>query len=241
MALSGGAVSRAGLQGDRRIAVGAGLGVAAGVLLGVLPSLLFTVLYSGSTGALPLGASLFQTTGLLLMAGALLFLLSFSFYRWGFSRWRHQDARFDGPVALCLVGSIGALAVVATGIAIYSSPSAIEHCLHGRPSEWTTCLFGLSPYAALATTVGIVGGALGGIGLVAGFGLVARKVRSAALAAGAGVYGLLWILGAASLLGPVFGSAALRPLLITLPWVAVLAPLLVLAGASRALIVPLRS
>lgn len=239
--MNGAAGSPAGLQGDRRIAVGAGLGIAAGVLLGVLPSLLFTVLYSGSTGSLPLGASLFQTTGLLLIAGALLFLLSFSFYRWGFSRWRHQDARFDGPVALCLVGSVGAIAVVAAGIAIYSSPSAIESCLHGRPSQWSSCLFGLSPYAALATTVGIVGGALGGIGLVAGFALVAQKVRSAALAAGAGVYALLWILGAASLIVELVSSAVLRPLLVTLPWVAVLAPLLVLAGASRALIDPART
>ncbi|MFG1530105.1 MAG: hypothetical protein AAFA34_02365 [Thermoplasmata archaeon] len=228
--------SRAGRQGDRRIAVGAGLGVAAGVLVGVLPSLLFTVLYSGATGSLPLGASLFQTTGLLLITGALLFLLSFSFYRWGFSRWRHQDRRFDGPVALCLVGSVGAIAVVAAGIAVYSSPAAIESCLHGRPSGWSSCLFGLSPYAALATSVGIIGGALGGIGLVAGFALVAQKVRSPALAAGAAVYALLWVLGAASLIGSHLPPGALRPLLLLLPAVALLAPILVLAGASRALI-----
>jgi len=218
--------------------VGAVLGIAAGVLLGVLPSLLFTVLYSGSTGSLPLGASLFQTTGLLVIAGALLFLLSFSFYRGGFARWRHADPRFDWPVGLCLVGSIGAIAVVGAGIAIYSSPSAIESCLHGRPSGWSSCLFGLSPWAALATSVGIVGGALGGIGLVSGFALLAQRVRSAAFAGAAGVYALLWVLGAASLIGHLVALAALNLLLAGLPWVALLAPFLVLAGATRALIAP---
>jgi len=221
--------------------VGAGLGIAAGILLGVLPSLLFTVLYSGGSGSLPLGASLFQTTGLLLMIGAILFLLSFFFYRWGFSRWRRQDSRFGWPVWLCLVCSIGAIAVVGAGIAIYSSPSAIESCIHGHPSQWGSCLVQLSPWTALATIVGIVGGVLGGIGLVTGFALVAQKVRSPAFAAGAGVYALLWILGAASLIVQLLSSTAINTLLITLPWVAVLAPLLVLAGATQALIDPVRT
>lgn len=226
----------AGHRGDRRIQSGAVVGLGAGILLAILPSLLFTELYSGGTGGLPLGSATLRGSGLLLIAGALLFLVSFWLYRWGFSGWRQRDPRFAVPIALCFVGTIGALAVVGCGIAIYSSPTAIETCLHGRPTQWSSCLIGLSPLGALTTIVGILGGVLGGIGLVVGLALVARWVRSTALGVASAVYGTLWTLGALTIVGGDLPVGTARALLLLLPVVAILAPLLTLVGATGAIL-----
>src|SRR5277367_1087856 len=94
-------------RGLQRIVTGSSVGLAAGVVGLALPVSLY-ILATYSPGTLVLTTSqLVQITAILALAGAVLFAISLTFYRWGFWALQSADRRFWAASVLCLLGTVG--------------------------------------------------------------------------------------------------------------------------------------
>jgi hypothetical protein len=199
----------------------------------VVPLVLLWLATGHAGGFLGFTPGLVSFTGLLVVAGAALLLVSVFLYRRGFSHLRHVDRRFRAASALCLLGSVGLIALLAAGAIVAADPSQTGHCIESAPSHAVDCLRAVQPYGAYLGLAGFWLAWAGALGLVVGFALAGTRFDRPELSVAAVLYAaLLGVLvgPAAELLTPVPGA---RYLLLTAPALAVLAPLLVVAAGRR--------
>ncbi|MCI4364218.1 MAG: hypothetical protein L3K13_08005 [Thermoplasmata archaeon] len=227
------AITEQDIRGVNRLAIGAGLGVAGGVLAVVLPIafLLVSTYYPG--GFFTFSSTFVEVTSVLLLAGALLFLFSLFAYRRAFVALRKVDHRFVGASVLCLVGSLGFLLLVLSSVALLGSSSSLLACLHGQPSHALSCVRSSSPLGAYTGLAGFWLGWLGGLGIVSGLFLGARRFRRRSLAGGGILYTLLLLVLIAPFVDLVYSFEGAQYALLAAPFLVLLAPALVYGG-SRA-------
>src|SRR5579864_8908945 len=112
-------------HGLARIATGSTVGLAAGLVGLALPVSLF-VLAAYSPGTLYLSTlQLVQVTAILALAGALLFAISLTLYRWGFWSLQRIDRRFWIASVLCLVGMLGVVLLILPMIIAFTVSDAM--------------------------------------------------------------------------------------------------------------------
>jgi hypothetical protein len=220
-------------KGSHRIALGAGLGVAAAAITLLLPFLLIWLAAYNPGGFFVFNSTLVEYVSLLVLAGAILFLLSLFVYRRGFAVLRAVDRRFTVASILCLIGSLGFLLVLVAVVIVLGSTSSLLSCMHGQPSHALSCLRSGQPLGAYTGLVGFWLGWLGGVGLVLGISSAGRRFSRGVLYGSAGLYGLLLL----ALVGPFVGLFYPVPgsqyLFIVTPVLALLAPALAYAGTRR--------
>lgn len=219
-------------KGVEYLAVGAAMGIAAAVMTLVVPVVFLLLAVENPGGFFSFAPALLQTTATLVLAGAILFLVSLFLYRRSFARFRKVDRRFTAASVLCIIGSIGFLLLLVTAAVVLGNASSLVNCLHGQPSHALTCLRSGQPLGAYTGLAGFWLAWLGGLGIVVGVSMAGGRSRRPMLYAGAAVYAILLLL----LVGPfaafVVPVPGIRDLLWVAPILALLAPALVLA-ASR--------
>ncbi|MCI4343014.1 MAG: DUF973 family protein [Thermoplasmata archaeon] len=222
------------VKGAHRIAVGAGLGVAAAVITFVLPlSLLWLALYAPG-GFFQFNTALVQEVSLLILAGAILFLLSLFVYRRGFAVLRGVDRRFTVASILCLIGSLGFLLLLVAVVVILGSTSSLLTCIHGQPSHALSCLRSGQPLGAYTGLLGFWLGWLGGVGLVLGMSSAGRRFSRGSLYGAAALYAILLLALVGPFVGLIYPVPGAEYLLLLSPVLALLAPALAYAGSRRA-------
>jgi hypothetical protein len=218
------------LKGAFRLGLGAWLGLFAGVIAVVLPSAaIFATAYNPS-GFFSFAPSLLQTSGALLLGGAVLFILSLYFYRWGFSALRRVNPDFYLASFLCLLGSVGFILILVAAAVITGSASSLVNCIHGQPSHALTCLQANEPLGAYTALVGFVLAWLGGFGIVLGLWLAGGHFGEPALTLGSAVYLFFLFLLLVPLVALAFPIPGRQFLLVVVPVMSVAAPLFVLLG-----------
>jgi hypothetical protein len=220
-------------KGSHRIAIGAGLGVAAAAITLVLPfALLWWAVYTPG-GFFQLNSSLVQDVSLLILAGAILFLLSLFLFRRGFAALRGVDRRFTAASVLCLVGSLGFLLLLVAVLVILGSSTSLVTCLHGQPSHALSCLRSGEPLGAYTGLAGFWLGWLGGVGLVLGLASAGRRFARGVLYGSAALYAILLLALVGPFLGLIYPVPGAQYLLLLTPILALLAPALAYAGTRR--------
>lgn len=217
--------------GLNRIATGAGLGLAAALLTIVIPTAFLLVAAYDPSGFLSLRQTAFiDATGLLILAGALLFLLSLIIYRRGFAHLRKVDSRFTVASVLCLVGSIGFLLLLVAAVVIVGSATSLLSCVHGQPTRALTCLRSGEPFGAYTGLVGFWLGWVGGVGIVLGLFATSSRFNARAVNYGAAFYVVLLLVLIGPFVSLVVSFPGVEYLLILAPVLALLAPYAVLHG-----------
>jgi len=220
-------------KGLRRFRMGAWAGVVGALAAIALPSAFLWLAAYNPGGIFSFDFTFLQYTNWLLIAGALLFLLSLTMYRSGFSALRKEDSRFNVAIALCWVGSIGFILVIAVASYFLGSLDPITACIRGQPTQALSCLNSQSPLGAATAVIGFWLGWVGSVGVVLGLFIGGDRIPSALLIVGGILYLLLLVvlvLPFASMLTHVPG---LRYIVILAPLFGILAPLFVLGGAHR--------
>jgi NADH:ubiquinone oxidoreductase subunit 6 (subunit J) len=215
-----------------RVATGAGVGLAGALLAIVIPvGFLLIATYDGG-GFLSLNQAAFlDATGLLILAGALLFLFSFFLYRRGFAHLRKVDSRFTLASVLCLVGSIGFLLVLVAAIVIVGSSSDLLSCINGHPSQALSCLRSGQPIGAYSGLVGFWLGWLGGVGIVLGLSASSSRFKTREIGWGAALYAILLLALIAPFVALVVVFPGVEFVLVLVPILSLLAPYFVFRGA----------
>jgi NADH:ubiquinone oxidoreductase subunit 6 (subunit J) len=217
-------------KGAGRLALGGALGVVAALVTLVLPSVfLWLALYSPG-GFFSLGSTLLQTLSLLVLVGAILFLLSLFVYRLGFATLRKVDPRFSVASILCIIGTLGFLLVVVAAAVLLGSTNSLVQCLHGQPSHALSCLKSGQPLGAYTAVIGFWLGWLGGVGLMVGLSSAGRRFARGSLYGAAILYGLLLLVLIGPFLALVYSVPDQQYLLLVVPVLALFAPLLTLLG-----------
>jgi uncharacterized membrane protein len=216
-----------------RLATGAGVGLAAAVLAIVIPVAFLLIASYDASGFLSLQQTAFlDATGLLILAGALLFLVSLFFYRRGFALLRKVDSRFTVASILCWIGTLGFLLVVVAAIVIVGSSSSLLSCVNGQPTHALTCLRSGDPLGAYTGLVGFWMGWLGGVGIVLGLWAGSSRFKTREIGLGAALYAILLL----ALVGPFVSLVVSFPgvefLLVLVPILSVLAPFFVFRGTD---------
>ncbi|MCI4372958.1 MAG: hypothetical protein L3K02_04880 [Thermoplasmata archaeon] len=221
------------VKGSHRLAIGAGLGVAAAALTLLLPvTLLWLALYNPG-GFFRLNTLLVQTITLLVLAGAILFLLSLFLYRRGFAVLRGVDRRFTVASALCLVGSLGFLLILVAVVVILGSTGSLLTCIQGQPSHALSCLRSGQPLGAYTALVGFWLGWLGGVGIVLGLASAGRRFSRGILYGSAALYAILLLALVGPFVGLIYPVPGAQYLLLLAPILALVAPALAYGGARR--------
>jgi hypothetical protein len=218
--------------GLRRIATGAGLGLAAALFAIVIPVGFLIIASYDPSGFLSLHQTAFiEATGLLILAGAVLFLLSFFLYRRGFAHLRKVDRRFAVASVLCLIGTLGFILLLVAAIVIVGSASSLLSCVNGHPTHALSCLQSGEPIGAYTGLVGFWLGWLGGVGIVLGLSAASSRFKTREVGLGAGLYAVLLL----ALIGPFVALEVSFPgveyLLLLVPVLSLLAPIFVFLGA----------
>ena len=221
------------VRGAHRLAIGGGLGVAAGVVALLVPTLALWVALYHPTGFDRLGDPLVDLLSGLVLAGAILLLLCLLFYRSAYSRLRRVDPRFSVASFLCLIGSVGFLLVVVAATVFLGSAGSLVVCLHGAPAHALGCLESGTPLGGYTALVGFWLGWLGGAGIVVGLAAAGRRFGRGSLYAGAFLYAALLLVLIGPFLALVYAVPDMADLLLVLPFLAVVAPALVLLGSAR--------
>jgi len=220
--------------GLSRIGTGASIGLAAALLAIVIPVGFLLVASYDASGFLSLSQTAFlDVTGLCLLAGAVLFLISLLAYRNAFAHLRKVDRRFVVASVLCLIGTLGFLLILIAALVIVGSASSLLSCIHGQPTHALSCLRSGQPLGAITGLVGFWLGWLGGVGIVLGLSAGSSRFKTRAIGLGALLYAVLLLV----LLGPFVALVVSYPgaefLLLFVPLLSLLAPYFVLRGAGR--------
>jgi hypothetical protein len=223
---------RTGLQ---RFETGAAVGLIGGVVGLVLPVSVNLLAFYNFIGLPTAGTTLIDFTSAFVIAGALLFALSLIIYRFGFTALRKEDPWFYTASVLSMVGTVGLLLIViAAGLALRSSPSLVQ-CIQGTPSLTMTCLQAVQPLTAYSVVVGFWLAWVGGLGIVVGLGMGGRRYRIIRLGAGSVAYAILLLVLIDPFVALLFPIGGWQYPLLTLPILALGAPLLVYLGCHRVL------
>jgi hypothetical protein len=221
------------VRGAGRIAIGAGLGLVAAIATMVLPVAFVLIAAYAPGGFFTLGPTLVETLSVLILAGAILFLLSLFVYRRGFAVLRGVDRRFVLASVLCIIGSIGFLLVLVAAALLLNDSNALTTCIKGKPSALLSCLHSSDTLGAYTGIVGFWLGWVGGVGVVIGLAAAGRRFVRGALIGGSVLYALLLVILIGPFLSLVFTVPYAADLLLLVPVLAILAPGLVWAGAHR--------
>lgn len=221
-------------RGLFRVATGAGVGLAASLLAIVVPVGFLLVAAYAPGGFLSLNQTAFiDATALLILAGAILFLVSLFIYRRGFAQLRKIDPRFTAASALCIVGTIGFLLILVAAVVIVGSASSLLSCISGRPTHALTCLRSGEPLGAYTGLVGFWLGWLGGVGIVLGLSAGSSRFKARTIGVGGALYAVLLL----ALVGPFVALVVTVPgveyLLLLVPILSILAPFFVFHGSRR--------
>jgi len=228
------------LKGSHRSAIGAGLGAAAAAMTLLLPFVLLWLALYNPGGFFQLNPALVQDISWLVLAGAILFLLSLFVYRRGFAVLRGVDRRFTAASILCLIGSLGFLLILVAVVVILGSTNTLVVCIHGQPSHALSCLRSGEPLGAYTGLVGFWLVWLGGVGLVLGLSSAGRRFSRGVLYGSAALYAILLLALVGPFVGLIYTVPGAQYLLLLTPILALLAPALAYAGTHRppATIVP---
>ncbi len=219
------------LKGAGRLALGGALGIAAAAVTLLLPSVFLYLSLYAPGGFFSLGSTLLQTLSLLVLVGAILFLISLFAYRLGFATLRKIDPRFAVASVLCLIGSLGFLLVVVAAAVLLGSTSSLVTCIHGQPSHALSCLKSGQPLGAYTAVIGFWLGWLGGVGIVVGLSSAGRRFARGVLYGGAAFYALLLLVLVGPFLALVYVVPDQQYLLLVVPFLALIAPILTFAGS----------
>lgn len=218
-------------QGAGRLALGGALGIVAASVTLLLPSVFLYIALYAPGGFFALGSTLLETLSLLVLVGAILFLLSFFVYRLAFATLRKADPRFSVASVLCLIGSLGFLLVVVAAAVLLGSTSSLVTCIHGQPSHALSCLKSGQPLGAYTAVIGFWLGWLGGVGIVVGLSSAGHRFARGSLYGGAVVYALLLLVLIGPFLALVYAVPYQQYLLLVVPFLALAAPILTFAGS----------
>jgi len=222
-------------RGLFRIATGAGVGLAAALLAIVLPvAFLFVAAYAPASFLSFHETAFVEATALLILAGAILFLLSLFIYRRGFAALRKVDSRFSAASALCIIGTLGFLLILVAAVVLLGSASSLLSCINGRPSHALSCLRSGEPLGAYTGLVGFWLGWLGGVGIVLGLSAGSSRFQARSIGAGAALYAVLLLVLIGPFISLVVSVPGVEYVLLIVPILAVLAPLFVLRGSRPA-------
>ncbi len=215
--------------GDLRLA--GALAVAGSFLLLAVPIALFLFAHGRLFGVPRFGAGSLHFEGILAVVGAVLVLVALILYRRAFSHLKHADPVLRVASVLCLVGSVGALALVIAAAYFAGGSAAVATCVGGPATRALSCLRGADPAAGYAALAGFWLAWVGVVGLSTGLLLSGKYFARGLIVAAGVVYAIL----AADLLLPFVGLFAKFPglaeTLAIAPFAAVLGGLLVLVGA----------
>jgi hypothetical protein len=220
-------------KGSHRIAIGAGLGVAGAAITLLLPFALLWLAVYNPGGFFELNPDLVRDISLLVLAGAILFLLSLFLYRRGFAVLRGVDRRFTVASVLCLIGSLGFLLILVAVVVILGSTNSLVSCIHGQPSHALSCLRSGQPLGAYTGLAGFWLGWLGGVGLVLGLASAGRRFSRGVLYGSATMYAILLLALVGPFLGLIYPVPGAQYLLLLTPLLALVAPALAYAGTRR--------
>lgn len=218
-------------KGAFRLALGAWVGLFAGVIAIVIP-LVAILLSSYSVGGFSFGNTLVEASGSLILAGAVLYILSLFLYRRAFATLRKVDPNFWVASLFCLLGSVGFLLIIVAAAYLAGSSTSVLSCAHGHPSHALSCLESGEPLGAYTGLAGFVLAWVGGVGVVFGLWLAGGRFDKRSVDLGALLYLVFLFLVLAPLIELVVRIPGIQALLIVLPILTVLAPLLVLVGTS---------
>jgi len=210
--------------------LGSLLALGAALVAGAVPATLALLSRRHLYGLAAGSRSVVATEGLLVAAGAVLGLLAFLCYRRAFGHLRHTDP-WLAPVSLtCLIGSVGAIAVIVAGALVSGGSSAVTDCLGGRSTHALACLRSADPTTGYLVVAGFWLVWVGAVGLCVGLILSGRHFRRRAVVVGGILYAVLVV----DVLVPFAGTLAAVPgtteALVLAPFAAVAAPLLVYVG-----------
>ncbi len=219
-------------KGAGRIGLGAGLGLAGAIVAIVVPAIFLFIAADHPIGFLTIDTTFIQVNSILVLAGAILLLLSLFFYRRSFSALRRVDPRFYVASVLCILGSLGFLLLLVAAAIVVGDSSSLLACVKGSPSHALSCLESGEPFGAVTSILGFLLGWIGGVGIMIGLFIAGNRFRSGSLGASAFFYGLLLII----LLIPLASLFVSIPydsyLLLLSPVFALIAPGLALGGAA---------
>jgi peptide-methionine (S)-S-oxide reductase len=213
----------------RRGAV-AGLGGATLSLVVPMASVYLALAHPG--GVFGITPPFLRLTSLLVVAGASLLFVSFVLFRSGFAHLRHADRRFRVVSALCLVGSVGLLALVAAGLLVADQPGPVATCVVRPLGPVLTCLQSAAPYGADLGLAGFILSWLGGVGIVLGFVIGSTHFEPPELLLAAVAYGALLCVLVLPVEGALNPLPGVRDLLLAGPPLALAAPGLVLLASD---------
>ncbi len=223
------------VTGLRRLATGAGVGLA-GALAGLVVPLAFLYLSLYAPGGFfVFNPTLVQALGLLVVAGSILLLLSLLLYRRGFAVLRQVDRRFTVASALCLLGTVGFLLLLVAALVLLGSSDTLVTCVQGRPTQALTCLRSSQPLGAYTAFAGFLLGWLGGLGIVLGVVIAGRRYARGALVGGGVLYALLLLVLVGPFAALLYAVPGIQYLVWAVPALMVLSPGLAFAGSYPAL------
>lgn len=221
-------------KGAGRLGIGAGLGFAGAVAAIVVPLVFLYVSAEYPGGFFRLNSMMVEVSSVLVLAGAILLLLSLFFYRRSFAALRKVDPRFYVASVLCILGSVGFLLLLVAAVVVAGNTSSLLSCVAGHPSHALSCLESGQPLGAVTAIVGFLLGWIGGLGIMIGLFVAGNRFRSGALTGGAALYGLLLLLLLVPLASLFVAVPGVAYLVILSPVFALLGPGLALAGSVRA-------
>jgi hypothetical protein len=216
-------------SGVLRLGLGAGLGFAGALAAIVLPLTFLFVEANYRGGFFTFNASFIEVTSVLVIAGAILLLLSLFVYRRSFAALRKVDPRFWVASVLCILGSLGFILLLVGAAIVADNTGSILTCVHGQASHALSCLESGQPLGAATSLIGFLLGWIGGVGIMIGLFLAGGRFHARAISSSAVVYGLL-------LLILILPFAALFVALPTVAYLVILAPVFALLAPALALV-----
>jgi len=217
-------------KGVFRLALGAWFGLFAGVIAIVFPVVALFLSAYETGGFFSLGTSFLQTSGALILAGAVLFILSLLFYRRGFAALRRVDGDFTLASFLCILGSVGFLLILVSAAVLTNSSASVVHCINGQPSHALSCLQSGQPLGAYTGLSGFVLAWLGGLGIVYGLWRAGDRFGERPISLGAFIYLLFLFLLFLPLIALTVAVPEVGLFVLVVPILTVAAPLMVLVG-----------
>lgn len=220
-------------SGVHRLGLGAGLGFAGAIGAVVLPLLFLFLAANDPGGFFTFSPSFVEVTSILVIAGAILLLLSLFLYRRSFAALRTVDPRFYVASVLCVVGSLGFILLLVGAAVVADNTGSILTCVHGQPSHALSCLESGHPLGAVTGLIGFLLGWIGGVGIVIGLFLAGSRFHARAIAGSAAVYGLLLLILILPFAALFVTLPSISYLVILAPVFAIVAPALALQGSLR--------
>jgi hypothetical protein len=222
-------------KGIGRLRGGAIVGVAAAIATLVLPTIFLYISLYDKGGFFTFGSALVDSLSLLVLAGAILFLVSLFLYRFGFATLRKVDGRFTVASALCLIGSLGFILLIVAVLVLLGNSNSLVTCVDGHPSHALSCLESGQPLGAYTGLLGFWLGWIGGVGIVIGLASAGSRFQRGSIGAGSAFYAILLLVLIGPFIALVYAIPDQQYLLLILPLLSLLAPALVVAGTSAPL------